>query len=213
MLKLQIKQSDFLSLFTLLFHICIFVYLLTVNKHWFQLCNNNRVCLYNSIVSLNNILPCRIPFLIRRTVCCYGIAVGSDKEWNFAWEMYNQTDSVEEDEDILLYAMSCAKESWLLYRWPWSKYIFVYVEVNNKNKNTLLCKAGGSLPATEACVLSTTALKSFVREQVWKLGQTQINIKKHKENIYILYIKFPSAKTTCGSSGLKSCLHVGQPKS
>ncbi|RMB97086.1 hypothetical protein DUI87_26369 [Hirundo rustica rustica] len=59
----------------------------------------------------------KIPFLIRRTVCCYGVAVGSDKEWNFAWEMYNHTDSVEEDEDILLYAMSCAKESWLLYRY------------------------------------------------------------------------------------------------
>uniref|UniRef100_A0A8D2P309 Laeverin n=1 Tax=Zosterops lateralis melanops TaxID=1220523 RepID=A0A8D2P309_ZOSLA len=58
----------------------------------------------------------KIPFLIRRTVCCYGVAVGSDKEWNFAWEMYNRTDSVEEDDDILLYAMSCAKESWLLYR-------------------------------------------------------------------------------------------------
>ncbi|NWV19411.1 AMPQ Aminopeptidase, partial [Origma solitaria] len=59
----------------------------------------------------------KIPLLIRRIVCCYGVAVGSDKEWNFAWEMYNHTDSIEEDEDILLYAMSCAKESWLLYRY------------------------------------------------------------------------------------------------
>ncbi|XP_052634335.1 aminopeptidase Q isoform X2 [Harpia harpyja] len=58
-----------------------------------------------------------IPFLIRRTVCCYGVAVGSDKEWNFAWEMYNHTDSTKEDKDILLSAMSCAKESWLLYRY------------------------------------------------------------------------------------------------
>ncbi|XP_069633592.1 aminopeptidase Q isoform X2 [Haliaeetus albicilla] len=59
----------------------------------------------------------KIPFLIRRTVCCYGVAVGSDKEWNFAWEMYNHTDSTKEDKDILLSAMSCAKESWLLYRY------------------------------------------------------------------------------------------------
>ncbi|KAF4794067.1 hypothetical protein TURU_105301 [Turdus rufiventris] len=59
----------------------------------------------------------KIPFLIRRTVCCYGVAVGSDKEWNFAWKMYNRTDCDEEDEDILLYAMSCAKESWLLHRY------------------------------------------------------------------------------------------------
>ncbi|NXG47212.1 AMPQ Aminopeptidase, partial [Psilopogon haemacephalus] len=59
----------------------------------------------------------KIPFLIRRTVCCYGVAVGSDKEWNFAWEMYNHSDSTKEDKDILLFAMSCAKESWLIYRY------------------------------------------------------------------------------------------------
>ncbi|XP_033929108.1 aminopeptidase Q [Melopsittacus undulatus] len=59
----------------------------------------------------------KIPLLIRRTVCCYGVAVGTDKEWNFAWEMYNRTDSTKEDTDILLSALSCAKESWLLYRY------------------------------------------------------------------------------------------------
>uniref|UniRef100_A0A8B9CA02 Aminopeptidase n=1 Tax=Anser brachyrhynchus TaxID=132585 RepID=A0A8B9CA02_9AVES len=59
----------------------------------------------------------QIPFLIRRTVSCYGVALGSDKEWNFAWEMYNHTDSTKEDKDILLSAMSCAKESWLLHRY------------------------------------------------------------------------------------------------
>uniref|UniRef100_G1N9S2 Uncharacterized protein n=1 Tax=Meleagris gallopavo TaxID=9103 RepID=G1N9S2_MELGA len=58
----------------------------------------------------------KIPFLIRRTVCCYGVAVGSDKEWDFAWEMYKHNDSTTEDKDILLSAMSCAKESWLLHR-------------------------------------------------------------------------------------------------
>uniref|UniRef100_A0A8B9CA13 Aminopeptidase n=1 Tax=Anser brachyrhynchus TaxID=132585 RepID=A0A8B9CA13_9AVES len=50
-----------------------------------------------------------------KTVSCYGVALGSDKEWNFAWEMYNHTDSTKEDKDILLSAMSCAKESWLLH--------------------------------------------------------------------------------------------------
>uniref|UniRef100_A0A8V0Y1V6 Aminopeptidase n=1 Tax=Gallus gallus TaxID=9031 RepID=A0A8V0Y1V6_CHICK len=57
----------------------------------------------------------KIPFLIRRTVCCYGVAVGSDKELDFAWEMYKHNDSTKEDKDILLFAMSCAKESWLLH--------------------------------------------------------------------------------------------------
>uniref|UniRef100_A0A8C6ZBC6 Aminopeptidase n=1 Tax=Nothoprocta perdicaria TaxID=30464 RepID=A0A8C6ZBC6_NOTPE len=58
-----------------------------------------------------------IPSLIRRTICCYGIAMGSDKEWNFAWDVYNQTNSTKEDKDILMFAMSCARESWLLYRY------------------------------------------------------------------------------------------------
>ncbi|NXD17617.1 AMPQ Aminopeptidase, partial [Nothocercus nigrocapillus] len=58
-----------------------------------------------------------IPSLIRRTICCYGVAMGSDKEWNFAWDMYNQTNSTKEDKDILLFALSCARESWLLYRY------------------------------------------------------------------------------------------------
>ncbi|NWJ07192.1 AMPQ Aminopeptidase, partial [Crypturellus undulatus] len=58
-----------------------------------------------------------IPFLIRRTICCYGIAMGSDKEWNFGWDMYSQINSTKEDKDILLFALSCARESWLLYRY------------------------------------------------------------------------------------------------
>ncbi|XP_067172790.1 aminopeptidase Q isoform X2 [Apteryx mantelli] len=58
-----------------------------------------------------------IPYLIRRTICCYGVAMGSDKEWNFAWEMYNQTNSTKEEKDILLSALSCSRESWLLYRY------------------------------------------------------------------------------------------------
>ncbi|NWI15831.1 AMPQ Aminopeptidase, partial [Crypturellus soui] len=58
-----------------------------------------------------------IPSLIRRTICCYGIAMGSDKEWNFGWDMYSQTNSTKEDKDTLLFALSCARESWLLYRY------------------------------------------------------------------------------------------------
>ncbi|NXA38659.1 AMPQ Aminopeptidase, partial [Eudromia elegans] len=64
-----------------------------------------------------NIPEYNIPSLIRRTICCYGVAMGSDKEWNFAWDMYNQTNSTKEDKDILFFALSCARESWLLYRY------------------------------------------------------------------------------------------------
>ncbi|NWR74892.1 AMPQ Aminopeptidase, partial [Centropus unirufus] len=59
----------------------------------------------------------KIPILIRRPVCCYAVAAGSEKEWDFALEMYNHTNSTKEDKDILLSAMSCAREPWLLYRY------------------------------------------------------------------------------------------------
>uniref|UniRef100_A0A8C0HFC7 Aminopeptidase n=1 Tax=Chelonoidis abingdonii TaxID=106734 RepID=A0A8C0HFC7_CHEAB len=58
-----------------------------------------------------------IPFIIKRTICCYGVAMGSDNEWDFAWKMYNHHNSTEIDKDIMLFAMSCTRESWLLYRY------------------------------------------------------------------------------------------------
>uniref|UniRef100_A0A8C4WJP9 Aminopeptidase n=1 Tax=Gopherus evgoodei TaxID=1825980 RepID=A0A8C4WJP9_9SAUR len=58
-----------------------------------------------------------IPFTIKRTICCYGVAMGSDKEWDFAWKMYNHHNSTGIDKDIMLFAMSCTRESWLLYRY------------------------------------------------------------------------------------------------
>ncbi|XP_050801598.1 aminopeptidase Q [Gopherus flavomarginatus] len=58
-----------------------------------------------------------IPFTIKRTICCYGVAMGSDKEWDFAWKMYKHHNSTGIDKDIMLFAMSCTRESWLLYRY------------------------------------------------------------------------------------------------
>ncbi|KYO48834.1 hypothetical protein Y1Q_0004190 [Alligator mississippiensis] len=59
----------------------------------------------------------QIPAFVRRTIFCYGIAMGSDKEWEFAWEMYHHDNSTTDDKDILLYAMGCTRESWLLHRY------------------------------------------------------------------------------------------------
>lgn len=150
--KSWIKQSNLTVLFRLLIYISLIVHLLTVNKlfFFFLLCIDCLFWLYNNTVPFNHILLCRIPFLIRRTVSCYGVALGSDKEWNFAWEMYNHTDSTKEDKDILLSAMSCAKESWLLHRWPWSKHIFV--GRNHTKTNTAPYEPGRGLPAAEPCV-------------------------------------------------------------
>ncbi|KAL6082260.1 hypothetical protein STEG23_025420, partial [Scotinomys teguina] len=56
-----------------------------------------------------------IPYPIQRVVLCNGIALGSDKDWDFLLSFYINT--TEEEEGIhLLQAMSCSKEPWILNR-------------------------------------------------------------------------------------------------
>ncbi|KAJ1207979.1 hypothetical protein NDU88_003369 [Pleurodeles waltl] len=57
-----------------------------------------------------------IPSSIRKSIFCYGIALGSDKEWDFAWAMYNSS-SEGDFSDNLRYGLSCTKEPWLLNRY------------------------------------------------------------------------------------------------
>ncbi|KAG6937215.1 laeverin [Chelydra serpentina] len=86
-----------------------------------------------------------IPFTIKRTVCCYGVAMGSDKEWDFAWKMYNHNNSTETDKNIMLFAMSCTRESWLLYR-------YLQYSLNNSllsSNNTSMSIVISNVAATE----------------------------------------------------------------
>uniref|UniRef100_A0A8C8YWR6 Aminopeptidase n=1 Tax=Prolemur simus TaxID=1328070 RepID=A0A8C8YWR6_PROSS len=57
-----------------------------------------------------------VPYLIKSVILCYGIALGSDKEWDFLLNIY--TNTTEEEERIqLAYAMSCSKDPWILHRY------------------------------------------------------------------------------------------------
>ncbi|KAE8635577.1 hypothetical protein XENTR_v10002672 [Xenopus tropicalis] len=56
-----------------------------------------------------------IPESIRNPICCYAIANGGEKEWEFAWKMVNKSEEIE--RDLLFYALSCTKEPWLLHRY------------------------------------------------------------------------------------------------
>ncbi|XP_003788948.1 aminopeptidase Q [Otolemur garnettii] len=57
-----------------------------------------------------------IPYPIQSVILCYGIALGSDKEWDFLLDVY--TNTTEEEERIqLAYAMSCSKDPWILNRY------------------------------------------------------------------------------------------------
>ncbi|KAF6125607.1 laeverin [Phyllostomus discolor] len=56
-----------------------------------------------------------IPYPIKTVILCYGIALGSDKEWDFLLSIY--TNNTKEEEKIqLIYAMSCSKDPWILNR-------------------------------------------------------------------------------------------------
>lgn len=52
---------------------------------------------------------------LRSAVYCSAIAAGGEKEWNFAWEMFEKA-TVASEKDKLRAAMACATEPWLLNR-------------------------------------------------------------------------------------------------
>nr|XP_033334550.1 aminopeptidase N isoform X2 [Megalopta genalis]XP_033334551.1 aminopeptidase N isoform X2 [Megalopta genalis] len=53
---------------------------------------------------------------LKSVVYCTAIRVGGQTEWNFAWQMYQQT-NVGSEKDLLLNALGCAHETWLLSRY------------------------------------------------------------------------------------------------
>ncbi|XP_066472362.1 aminopeptidase Q [Tiliqua scincoides] len=55
------------------------------------------------------------PFCVSRTICCYGIKMGNEKEWHFAWKMYRDNNTREEKYAII-FALSCTHEPQLLQR-------------------------------------------------------------------------------------------------
>ncbi|KAG7473239.1 hypothetical protein MATL_G00093590 [Megalops atlanticus] len=58
----------------------------------------------------------RIPPNLRSTIYCNAIAAGSEAEWEFAWEKY-QNATIATEKDKLRYALSCTKDIWLLSRY------------------------------------------------------------------------------------------------
>ncbi|XP_015271771.1 PREDICTED: aminopeptidase Q [Gekko japonicus] len=57
-----------------------------------------------------------VPLCISRTICCYGIRMGRDKEWDFAWKMYSSNDVEKNDKSAILSDLACTREPWLLQR-------------------------------------------------------------------------------------------------
>lgn len=57
----------------------------------------------------------RINVNMKEAVYCSAIAAGDEKEWNFGWERYKNS-NVATEKDLLLTALACSKQKWILKR-------------------------------------------------------------------------------------------------
>ena len=57
----------------------------------------------------------RINVNLKRSVYCHAIANGDEEEWDFGWERYTKSE-VASEKDMLLSALTCSKQPWLLIR-------------------------------------------------------------------------------------------------
>ncbi|XP_042891237.1 aminopeptidase N-like [Penaeus japonicus] len=73
---------------------------LTLYRQWMSQPDNT------SIISPN----------LKSTVYCRAIAEGGEAEWDFAWDQYLRT-NVASEKTLLLSAMACSKEAWILSRY------------------------------------------------------------------------------------------------
>lgn len=62
-----------------------------------------------------NAIVFRINPDLRQTVYCTAINDGGQEEWDFAWSRYLNT-NVASDKEILLTALACSKDIWILSR-------------------------------------------------------------------------------------------------
>lgn len=53
---------------------------------------------------------------LKMVVYCTAIRVGGQTEWDFAWQRYLET-NVGSEKDLLLHALGCTRETWLLIRY------------------------------------------------------------------------------------------------
>lgn len=82
-----------------------------------------------------------IPPQIENAVLCSAVALGSDKDWDFLFNLYINT-TEEEDESRrrrLVHAMSCSKDPWILNRFM--EYAITAVPSNFSETNIIVVVA------------------------------------------------------------------------
>jgi hypothetical protein len=66
-------------------------------------------------------------------VYCTAIRVGGQDEWDFAWQRYRKT-NVGSERDILLGALGCSRETWILSRYYCAVINIHYSNMHGENK-------------------------------------------------------------------------------
>jgi aminopeptidase N len=62
----------------------------------------------------------RIPLNLRPCIYCTAIRNGNEKQWKFLWQRYVNS-NVGAEKTMIISALSCAKEQWILGRYlEWS---------------------------------------------------------------------------------------------
>ncbi|XP_038625816.1 aminopeptidase Q [Tachyglossus aculeatus] len=74
----------------------------------------------------------KISFPISTPIFCYGIAMGNYRHWEFLWNMYT-SDAMEEEQNLLLSALSCSREPWILNRYLHYSLNQSLIETNETN--------------------------------------------------------------------------------
>lgn len=78
------------------------------------------------VLTIWNSMGFRVPLDLRSVVYCTAIRNGGDKEWNFLWHRYTKS-NVGTEKTLILSALGCSREIWLLQRYVDQVLSFSYI--------------------------------------------------------------------------------------
>uniref|UniRef100_A0A4W3JRS9 Aminopeptidase n=1 Tax=Callorhinchus milii TaxID=7868 RepID=A0A4W3JRS9_CALMI len=145
-----------------------------------------------------------IPEYIRETVYCTAIKVGTEKHWNFAWAMYDNTSFVD-DTYRLLYAMTCSREPWILKRYCTSPFTIPPLS-HSKFSWFTAPKTPGSFLSDISILLSSLSLCS---ERLLIMGDFNLHLNSPCTTSSD-FTALLSTTTTKTKLHLNSAFHVGR---
>ena len=72
--------------------------------------NSSRYCELTSLIFVYSVDP-----NLKQVVYMAGVAEGGEAEWDFLWDIYQKASDPTE-QGLILYALSCSRQLWILTR-------------------------------------------------------------------------------------------------